>query len=79
MLHWLAFEDEELTPDEAEEGNLVLQLQFGEERDGARPLDGAEEDARGELADGLDDHGAARLETTGCSGRAGTALPAAAG
>ncbi|KFO77706.1 hypothetical protein N303_04836, partial [Cuculus canorus] len=49
-------EDEELAPGEPQQGHLVGDLQVGEEGDVASPLDGAEEQACGQLADVLDAH-----------------------
>ncbi|EOA93579.1 hypothetical protein Anapl_15963, partial [Anas platyrhynchos] len=44
-------EHEELAPAEPQQGHLVGDLQVGEERDVPGPLDGAEEQAGGQLAD----------------------------
>lgn len=49
-------QDEQFAPAQAQQRHLVGDLQVREERDVARPLHGAEEQARRQLADVLDAH-----------------------
>lgn len=69
-------EHEELGPRQLEQRHLVRQLQLGEEGDVARPLHGAEEQARGQLADVLDAHDVGGLHRAVAKARRGVGLGA---
>lgn len=71
-------EHEQLAPGQAGAGHLVGDLQVREEGDVAGPLDGAEEQARGQLADVLDAHDVAGLHALAAVTRRGVGSGAAA-
>lgn len=61
-------QDEQLAPAEPQQRHLVGDLEVGKERDVPRPLDGAEQEPGGQLADVLDAHDVVRLHAVSVAG-----------